>query len=127
MCIAANEIKELKFFRECSGDSLIWREYRFDSGDYIEHLGNVQINDYEWTRSENNSEYKIGSVVHWIPTFEQYLNIYQKINDLDIESLAILWMMNFIEDRVKEDHNFCFEFQTKEETALVWIMEKCYN
>lgn len=127
MCIAANEIKELKFMREYPGDGLTWRVYWFDPGDYIEHLGNVQKNNNGLARHENDSKYKVGSVVHWIPIFEQLLEIRQRRGEEQKESILLLEVMYFLEYRVSREHDFCLKYETKEEIALVWIMEKCYN
>lgn len=85
---------------------------------------NVILNDYDYLRSECTSS--TPNLV-WLPVFEQYLDMYQKVKDIDQESLALLGLANWIEERVTDDHSFCLKYKTKEEVALVWIMDTVYG
>lgn len=63
----------------------------------------------------------------WFPTFEQYLKIYSEMNDVRQESLALLWLVDWFREKETEDHEFCFKYKTKEEIALMWVQETCFN
>lgn len=62
-----------------------------------------------------------------IPGHKQLLHIYKTNKDLQYDSLALLWLANWIEDKVTEDHGFCFKYESAEAIALLWVQETCFN
>lgn len=62
-----------------------------------------------------------------LPSQEQLLQIYTERKGLQYSSLALLWLANWIEDKVTDDHGFCFEYESAEAIALLWVQETCFD
>jgi len=124
MCKAAYEIQELKLLNQRETNK--W--YKFDNGDFYEQNGIVHKNDTEWIFTIDASRPYFINVRYWIPEFQQLLKIYQENHDIPHESWALLWLANWLEDKVKEDHSFCvIKYETVCEVAILWVMEECYG
>ncbi len=56
------------------------------------------------------------------------LNVYSEANSLeDRDSFTLLHFSNWIICKVKEDHEFCLTFPTKEMLVLVFVVEQVYQ
>ena len=62
-----------------------------------------------------------------LPRLDQLIKRYKIEKDIQFESLALLWLANWIEEKVTEDHSFCLKYRSDKVIALLWVQEKCFN
>jgi len=105
-------------------------DHVFESGNYsLILMDSTQIDErlYKWDFQYNKRD----EVTYWrgwlIPSQEQLLQIYKTKKDLQYDSMALLWLANWIEDKVTEDHGFCFDYESAEAITLLWVQETCFN
>ena len=71
--------------------------------------------------------YEVDRIIKPIPTQKQLLQIHKAKRDTATESHSMIFFANWLEDKVKEDHGFCLEYEIAEELMLLWLMEKCFE
>lgn len=62
-----------------------------------------------------------------IPNQKQLLQIYKIKKGIQYESMSLLWLANWIEEKVTEDYGFCFKYESAEAITLLWVMKYCFN
>lgn len=109
-----------------NGDAILlkemtgWNEYHI--GDYLLEDGKIgYIDGWECEFIPDDHE------IRPVPSQELLLQIYKTKHGLQFESLALLWLANWIEDKVTNDHGFCLKCQSAEAITLLWVQETCYN
>jgi len=124
MCRMAEEVTDYNMIRQ-EGDI---KYYKYEPEDFLYIQGKLTQNKYsDWSHSVYTGPYKCGDGVAWIPTFIQLLDLYKELADIKTDSMALLWLSNYIEDQVTKDHSFCLKYETKEEIFLLFIQETCHG
>ena len=94
----------------------------------VHTIGDHELRDNEIYKGDYELAYKKRKEkIRPLPSQEQLLQIYKTKKDLQYDSMALLWLANWIEDKVTEDHGFCFEYESAEAIALLWVQETCFN
>jgi len=122
MCKNAPEIQKIK----CAIYAKDFSKYTYNDEDLIYKDGKL-IQVVDWSDFNYIVENTIQSAPVWIPTFDQWIEIYRDNNPTVYESSAIAWFSDFVQDEMRKDNYFDTKYQSKEELIMLFVMLRIYH